>query len=148
MSIFFSISNSVLKHFLRQKLINVCNLYIMNSDHSNINFKVNFQKCFLKTLLFLFVFYKMIWLHLTSITPSLHNLFSSHVSVAQSANGTDDSLLRGGFHSSPPPSSLMAQPSSIPMLSTCFNKLFSLLQVHHVQVWIWLEFTNALSLFP
>lgn len=28
----------------------------------------------------------------------------------------------------------MVQVSSIPMLSACFNKLFSMLQVHHVQV--------------
>ncbi len=71
---------------------------------------------------------------LTSIDLSPHYLLLTSVSVAQSANGTDDSLLRGGFHSSPPSSSLMVQLSSIPMLSTCFNKLFSLLQVHHVQV--------------
>lgn len=57
------------------------------------------------------------------------------VPVSQNSNGTDDSLLRalhGG--GSPPGSSLLLQPSSIPMLSACFNKLFSMLQVHHVQV--------------
>lgn len=57
------------------------------------------------------------------------------VPVSQASNGTDDSLLRalhGG--GSPPGSSLLLQPSSIPMLSACFNKLFSMLQVHHVQV--------------
>lgn len=57
------------------------------------------------------------------------------LSVSQASNGTDDSLLRalhGG--GSPPTSGLMIQPSSIPMLSSCFNKLFSMLQVHHVQV--------------
>ncbi|XP_050990219.1 baculoviral IAP repeat-containing protein 6 isoform X2 [Labeo rohita] len=76
----------------------------------------------------------------------LQALTSTSPSVAQSANGTDDSLLRGGFHSSPPSSSLMIQPSSIPMLSTCFNKLFSLLQVHHVQLESLLQLWLTLSL--
>uniref|UniRef100_A0A8B9K1H4 Baculoviral IAP repeat containing 6 n=1 Tax=Astyanax mexicanus TaxID=7994 RepID=A0A8B9K1H4_ASTMX len=61
------------------------------------------------------------------------------------ANGTDDSLLRG-LHSSPPGSSLMVQPSSIPMLSACFNKLFSMLQVHHVQLESLLQLWLTLSL--
>uniref|UniRef100_A0A673KPC9 Dual E2 ubiquitin-conjugating enzyme/E3 ubiquitin-protein ligase BIRC6 n=1 Tax=Sinocyclocheilus rhinocerous TaxID=307959 RepID=A0A673KPC9_9TELE len=76
----------------------------------------------------------------------LQALTSTSPSVAQSANGTDDTLLRGGFHSSPPSSSLMVQPSSIPMLSTCFNKLFSLLQVHHVQLESLLQLWLTLSL--
>ena len=55
--------------------------------------------------------------------------------VSQAPNGTDDSLLRG-LHggSSPPAGGPLIQASSIPMLSACFNKLFSMLQVHHVQV--------------
>ncbi|XP_016428418.1 baculoviral IAP repeat-containing protein 6-like [Sinocyclocheilus rhinocerous] len=75
----------------------------------------------------------------------LQALTSTSPSVTQSANGTDDSLLRG-FHSSPPSSSLMVQASSIPMLSTCFNKLFSLLQVHHVQLESLLQLWLTLSL--
>uniref|UniRef100_A0A4W4FMC3 UBC core domain-containing protein n=1 Tax=Electrophorus electricus TaxID=8005 RepID=A0A4W4FMC3_ELEEL len=64
---------------------------------------------------------------------------------AGAANGTDDSLLRG-LHSSPPACSLMVQPSSIPMLSACFNKLFSMLQVHHVQLESLLQLWLTLSL--
>lgn len=61
--------------------------------------------------------------------------FSVVLIVSQSSNGTDDSLLRA-LHSggSPPNSGLIVQPSSIPILSACFNKLFSMLLVHHVQV--------------
>lgn len=57
-------------------------------------------------------------------------------SVNQASNGTDDCLLRT-LHGGGSPSGstgLLAQSSSILMLSACFNKLFSLLQVHHVQV--------------
>uniref|UniRef100_A0A6Q2Z2L0 Dual E2 ubiquitin-conjugating enzyme/E3 ubiquitin-protein ligase BIRC6 n=1 Tax=Esox lucius TaxID=8010 RepID=A0A6Q2Z2L0_ESOLU len=64
----------------------------------------------------------------------LQALTSTSPTVSQASNGTDDSLLRGLHGGSPPGSSLMVQASSIPMLSTCFNKLFSMLQVHHVQV--------------
>ncbi|TKS85134.1 Baculoviral IAP repeat-containing protein 6 [Collichthys lucidus] len=63
----------------------------------------------------------------------LQALTSSSSSVSQASNGTDDSLLRALHGGSPPGSSLMVQPSSIPMLSACFNKLFSMLQVHNVQ---------------
>ncbi|KAJ8248503.1 hypothetical protein GJAV_G00242730 [Gymnothorax javanicus] len=75
----------------------------------------------------------------------LQALTSTSPAVSQSANGTDDSLLRG-LHSSPPGSSLMVQSSSIPMLSGCFNKLFSMLQVHHVQLESLLQLWLTLSL--
>uniref|UniRef100_A0A8C9ZQ87 Dual E2 ubiquitin-conjugating enzyme/E3 ubiquitin-protein ligase BIRC6 n=1 Tax=Sander lucioperca TaxID=283035 RepID=A0A8C9ZQ87_SANLU len=77
----------------------------------------------------------------------LQALNSSSSTVSQASNGTDDSLLRalhGG--GSPPASSLMVQPSSIPMLSACFNKLFSMLQVHHVQLESLLQLWLTLSL--
>uniref|UniRef100_A0A8P4KP11 Baculoviral IAP repeat containing 6 n=1 Tax=Dicentrarchus labrax TaxID=13489 RepID=A0A8P4KP11_DICLA len=77
----------------------------------------------------------------------LQALTSSSSTVSQASSGTDDSLLRalhGG--GSPPGSSLMVQPSSIPMLSACFNKLFSMLQVHHVQLESLLQLWLTLSL--
>ncbi|KAM4590981.1 dual E2 ubiquitin-conjugating enzyme/E3 ubiquitin-protein ligase BIRC6 [Odontesthes bonariensis] len=77
----------------------------------------------------------------------LQALTSSSSTVSQPSNGTDDSLLRalhGG--GSPPSSSLMIQPSSIPILSACFNKLFSMLQVHHVQLESLLQLWLTLSL--
>ncbi|KAI9525107.1 Baculoviral IAP repeat-containing protein 6 [Dissostichus eleginoides] len=77
----------------------------------------------------------------------LQALSSSSSTVSQASNGTDDSLLRalhGG--GSPPASCLMIQPSSIPMLSGCFNKLFSMLQVHHVQLESLLQLWLTLSL--
>ncbi|XP_028279451.1 baculoviral IAP repeat-containing protein 6 isoform X1 [Parambassis ranga] len=77
----------------------------------------------------------------------LQALTSSSSTVSQASNGTDDSLLRalhGG--GSPPGSSLMVQPSSIPILSSCFNKLFSMLQVHHVQLESLLQLWLTLSL--
>uniref|UniRef100_A0A7N9AXP2 Dual E2 ubiquitin-conjugating enzyme/E3 ubiquitin-protein ligase BIRC6 n=1 Tax=Mastacembelus armatus TaxID=205130 RepID=A0A7N9AXP2_9TELE len=70
-----------------------------------------------------------------------------YMSWLQASNGTDDSLLRtlqGGGSSQG--SSLIIQPSSIPMLSTCFNKLFSMLQVHHVQLESLLQLWLTLSL--
>ncbi|XP_037398087.1 baculoviral IAP repeat-containing protein 6 isoform X3 [Pygocentrus nattereri] len=75
----------------------------------------------------------------------LQALTSNLPAVPQATNGTDDSLLRG-LHSSPPGSALMVQPSSIPMLSACFNKLFSMLQVHHVQLESLLQLWLTLSL--
>ncbi|XP_029377805.1 baculoviral IAP repeat-containing protein 6 isoform X4 [Echeneis naucrates] len=77
----------------------------------------------------------------------LQALTSSSSTVSQSSNGTDESLLRA-FHGggSPPCSSLIIQPSSIPMLSACFNKLFSMLQVHHVQLESLLQLWLTLSL--
>ncbi|XP_075902304.1 dual E2 ubiquitin-conjugating enzyme/E3 ubiquitin-protein ligase BIRC6 isoform X2 [Nelusetta ayraudi] len=77
----------------------------------------------------------------------LQALTSNSSTVSQASNGTDDSLLRalhGG--GSPPGSSLLLQPSSIPMLSACFNKLFSMLQVHHVQLESLLQLWLTLSL--
>uniref|UniRef100_A0A3Q3KMW9 Dual E2 ubiquitin-conjugating enzyme/E3 ubiquitin-protein ligase BIRC6 n=1 Tax=Monopterus albus TaxID=43700 RepID=A0A3Q3KMW9_MONAL len=77
----------------------------------------------------------------------LQALTSSSSTVSQASNGTDDSLLRalhGG--GSPPGSGLIIQPSSIPMLSACFNKLFSMLQVHHVQMESLLQLWLTLSL--
>ncbi|KAG9344610.1 hypothetical protein JZ751_011282 [Albula glossodonta] len=75
----------------------------------------------------------------------LQALTSTSPTVSQSANGTDDSLLRG-LHGSPQGSGLMVQSSSIPMLSACFNKLFSMLQVHHVQLESLLQLWLTLSL--
>uniref|UniRef100_A0A3P8PMR4 Dual E2 ubiquitin-conjugating enzyme/E3 ubiquitin-protein ligase BIRC6 n=1 Tax=Astatotilapia calliptera TaxID=8154 RepID=A0A3P8PMR4_ASTCA len=77
----------------------------------------------------------------------LQALTSSSSTVSQSSNGTDDSLLRA-LHSggSPPNSSLIVQPSSIPILSACFNKLFSMLLVHHVQLESLLQLWLTLSL--
>ncbi|XP_019902908.2 baculoviral IAP repeat-containing protein 6 isoform X16 [Esox lucius] len=76
----------------------------------------------------------------------LQALTSTSPTVSQASNGTDDSLLRGLHGGSPPGSSLMVQASSIPMLSTCFNKLFSMLQVHHVQLESLLQLWLTLSL--
>ncbi|KAM3606446.1 uncharacterized protein V6R79_016382 [Siganus canaliculatus] len=73
----------------------------------------------------------------------LQALTSSSSTVTQTSNGTDDSLLRA-LHGGG--SSLIVQPSSIPMLSTCFNKLFSMLQVHHVQLESLLQLWLTLSL--
>uniref|UniRef100_I3JMK3 Dual E2 ubiquitin-conjugating enzyme/E3 ubiquitin-protein ligase BIRC6 n=1 Tax=Oreochromis niloticus TaxID=8128 RepID=I3JMK3_ORENI len=77
----------------------------------------------------------------------LQALTSSSSTVSQSSNGTDDSLLRA-LHSggSPPNSGLIVQPSSIPILSACFNKLFSMLLVHHVQLESLLQLWLTLSL--
>uniref|UniRef100_A0A4W5N9T3 Baculoviral IAP repeat containing 6 n=1 Tax=Hucho hucho TaxID=62062 RepID=A0A4W5N9T3_9TELE len=76
----------------------------------------------------------------------LQALTSTSPAVSQASNGTDDSLLRGLRGGSPPGSSLMVQASSIPMLSACFNKLFSMLQVHHVQMESLLQLWLTLSL--
>ncbi|KAM4600039.1 dual E2 ubiquitin-conjugating enzyme/E3 ubiquitin-protein ligase BIRC6 isoform 3-T3 [Fundulus diaphanus] len=77
----------------------------------------------------------------------LQALSSSPSTITQPSNGTDDSLLRA-FHSggSPPCSGPMLQPSSVPILSACFNKLFSMLQVHHVQLESLLQLWLTLSL--
>ncbi|XP_028983369.1 baculoviral IAP repeat-containing protein 6 isoform X2 [Betta splendens] len=77
----------------------------------------------------------------------LQALTSNPSTVSQASSGTDDSLLRalhGG--GSPTGSSLIIQPSSIPILSACFNKLFSMLQVHHVQLESLLQLWLTLSL--
>ncbi|XP_038816430.1 baculoviral IAP repeat-containing protein 6 [Salvelinus namaycush] len=76
----------------------------------------------------------------------LQALTSTSPAVSKASNGTDDSLLRGLHVGSPPGSSLMVQASSIPMLSACFNKLFSMLQVHHVQLESLLQLWLTLSL--
>ncbi|KAF4794922.1 hypothetical protein TURU_097406 [Turdus rufiventris] len=65
--------------------------------------------------------------------------------VTQSPSGTDDSLLRG-LHAANQNAQLIVQLSSIPMLSACFNKLFSMLQVHHVQLESLLQLWLTLSL--
>ncbi|KAI5102813.1 baculoviral IAP repeat-containing protein 6 isoform X13 [Silurus meridionalis] len=75
----------------------------------------------------------------------LQALTSNLPTGSQAANGTDDALLRG-LQGSPPGGSVMLQPSSIPMLSACFNKLFSMLQVHHVQLESLLQLWLTLSL--
>uniref|UniRef100_A0A8C0UE79 Dual E2 ubiquitin-conjugating enzyme/E3 ubiquitin-protein ligase BIRC6 n=1 Tax=Cyanistes caeruleus TaxID=156563 RepID=A0A8C0UE79_CYACU len=62
----------------------------------------------------------------------LQALTNTSPTLTQSPSGTDDSLLRG-LHAANQNAQLIVQLSSIPMLSTCFNKLFSMLQVHHVQ---------------
>ncbi|XP_061767077.1 baculoviral IAP repeat-containing protein 6 isoform X1 [Nerophis ophidion] len=77
----------------------------------------------------------------------LQALTSGSSAACQTNNGTDDSLLRALHGSaSPPGSTLIVQPSSIPMLSACFNKLFSMLQVHHVQLESLLQLWITLSL--
>uniref|UniRef100_A0A3B3YZP8 UBC core domain-containing protein n=1 Tax=Poecilia mexicana TaxID=48701 RepID=A0A3B3YZP8_9TELE len=78
---------------------------------------------------------------------SILQALSSSSSTTQPTNGTDDSLLRA-FHSggSPPCSGPTVQPSSVPILSNCFNKLFSMLQVHHVQLESLLQLWLTLSL--
>ncbi|XP_029691286.1 baculoviral IAP repeat-containing protein 6 isoform X2 [Takifugu rubripes] len=87
----------------------------------------------------------MATLHADSI---LQALTSSSSTVNQASNGTDDCLLRTLHGGGSPPGStgLLAQSSSIPMLSACFNKLFSLLQVHHVQLESLLHLWLTLSL--
>ncbi|XP_062862910.1 baculoviral IAP repeat-containing protein 6 isoform X2 [Trichomycterus rosablanca] len=75
----------------------------------------------------------------------LQALTSNLPSVSQNTNGTDDSLLRG-LRASPPGGSVTVQASSVPMLSACFNKLFSMLQVHHVQLESLLQLWLTLSL--
>ncbi|XP_069036040.1 baculoviral IAP repeat-containing protein 6 isoform X3 [Lepisosteus oculatus] len=75
----------------------------------------------------------------------LQALTSTSPAVAQSNNGTDDSLLRG-LHASSQAGQLAVQSSSVPMLSACFNKLFSMLQVHHVQLESLLQLWLTLSM--
>ncbi|XP_067844789.1 baculoviral IAP repeat-containing protein 6 [Heptranchias perlo] len=72
----------------------------------------------------------------------LQALTNTSPTVSQPPPGTDDSLLRG-LHSS---SQLIVPPPSIPMLSACFNKLFSMLQVHHVQLESLLQLWLTLSM--
>uniref|UniRef100_A0A8D0H8S2 Dual E2 ubiquitin-conjugating enzyme/E3 ubiquitin-protein ligase BIRC6 n=2 Tax=Sphenodon punctatus TaxID=8508 RepID=A0A8D0H8S2_SPHPU len=75
----------------------------------------------------------------------LQALTNTSPTLTQSPSGTDDSLLRG-LHVANQNSQLIIQLSSIPMLSTCFNKLFSMLQVHHVQLESLLQLWLTLSL--
>uniref|UniRef100_A0A8C5TGF9 Baculoviral IAP repeat containing 6 n=1 Tax=Malurus cyaneus samueli TaxID=2593467 RepID=A0A8C5TGF9_9PASS len=77
-----------------------------------------------------------------SILQALTNTSST---LTQSPSGTDDSLLRG-LHAANQNAQLIVQLSSIPMLSACFNKLFSMLQVHHVQLESLLQLWLTLSL--
>ncbi|XP_078085695.1 dual E2 ubiquitin-conjugating enzyme/E3 ubiquitin-protein ligase BIRC6 isoform X6 [Mustelus asterias] len=72
----------------------------------------------------------------------LQALTNTSPTVSQPPPGTDDSMLRG-LHSS---SQLIVPPPSIPMLSACFNKLFSMLQVHHVQLESLLQLWLTLSM--
>ncbi|XP_058880863.1 baculoviral IAP repeat-containing protein 6-like isoform X4 [Acipenser ruthenus] len=75
-------------------------------------------------------------------------LTTTSPTVSPASNGTDDSLLRG-LHACNQGTQLIVQSSSIPMLSACFNKLFSMLQVHHVQLesllqlWLTLSFNSS-----
>uniref|UniRef100_A0A8C3R5N1 Dual E2 ubiquitin-conjugating enzyme/E3 ubiquitin-protein ligase BIRC6 n=1 Tax=Cyanoderma ruficeps TaxID=181631 RepID=A0A8C3R5N1_9PASS len=75
----------------------------------------------------------------------LQALTNTSPTLTQSPSGTDDSLLRG-LHAANQNAQLIVQLSSIPMLSTCFNKLFSMLQVHHVQLESLLQLWLTLSL--
>ncbi|XP_063246756.1 baculoviral IAP repeat-containing protein 6 isoform X2 [Prinia subflava] len=75
----------------------------------------------------------------------LQALTNTSPTLSQSPSGTDDSLLRG-LHAANQNSQLIVQLSSIPMLSACFNKLFSMLQVHHVQLESLLQLWLTLSL--
>ncbi|NXR42076.1 BIRC6 protein, partial [Zosterops hypoxanthus] len=75
----------------------------------------------------------------------LQALTNTSPTLTQSPSGTDDSLLRG-LHASNQNAQLIVQLSSIPMLSACFNKLFSMLQVHHVQLESLLQLWLTLSL--
>ncbi|XP_010143351.1 PREDICTED: baculoviral IAP repeat-containing protein 6, partial [Buceros rhinoceros silvestris] len=75
----------------------------------------------------------------------LQALTNTSPTLTQSPSGTDDSLLRG-LHAANPNAQLIVQLSSIPMLSACFNKLFSMLQVHHVQLESLLQLWLTLSL--
>ncbi|XP_056669227.1 baculoviral IAP repeat-containing protein 6 isoform X17 [Monodelphis domestica] len=75
----------------------------------------------------------------------LQALTNTSPTFSQSPTGTDDSLLRG-FQAANQTNQLIIQLSSIPMLSSCFNKLFSMLQVHHVQLESLLQLWLTLSL--
>ncbi|XP_053567827.1 baculoviral IAP repeat-containing protein 6 isoform X7 [Bombina bombina] len=75
----------------------------------------------------------------------LQALTNSSPTLSQPSSGTDDSLLRG-LHAASQANQLIIQSSSIPMLSACFNKLFSMLQVHHVQLESLLQLWLTLSL--
>ncbi|XP_055582229.1 baculoviral IAP repeat-containing protein 6 isoform X6 [Falco cherrug] len=75
----------------------------------------------------------------------LQALTNTSPTLTQSPSGTDDSLLRG-LHAASQNAQLIVQLSSIPMLSACFNKLFSMLQVHHVQLESLLQLWLTLSL--
>uniref|UniRef100_A0A8C3T0R3 Dual E2 ubiquitin-conjugating enzyme/E3 ubiquitin-protein ligase BIRC6 n=1 Tax=Chelydra serpentina TaxID=8475 RepID=A0A8C3T0R3_CHESE len=75
----------------------------------------------------------------------LQALTNTSPTLTQSPSGTDDSLLRG-LHAANQTNQLIIQLSSIPMLSVCFNKLFSMLQVHHVQLESLLQLWLTLSL--
>ncbi|XP_048340127.1 baculoviral IAP repeat-containing protein 6 isoform X2 [Sphaerodactylus townsendi] len=75
----------------------------------------------------------------------LQALTNTSPTLTQSPSGTDDSLLRG-LHTASQNNQFIIQLSSIPMLSTCFNKLFSMLQVHHVQLESLLQLWLTLSL--
>ncbi|XP_054832768.1 baculoviral IAP repeat-containing protein 6 isoform X2 [Eublepharis macularius] len=75
----------------------------------------------------------------------LQALTNTSPTLTQSPSGTDDSLLRG-LHAANQNNQFIIQLSSIPMLSACFNKLFSMLQVHHVQLESLLQLWLTLSL--
>ncbi|XP_034964150.2 baculoviral IAP repeat-containing protein 6 isoform X3 [Zootoca vivipara] len=75
----------------------------------------------------------------------LQALTNTSPTLTQSPSGTDDSLLQG-LHASNQNNQFIIQLSSIPMLSACFNKLFSMLQVHHVQLESLLQLWLTLSL--
>ncbi|KAK7805942.1 hypothetical protein U0070_003808 [Myodes glareolus] len=75
----------------------------------------------------------------------LQALTNTSPTFSQSPTGTDDSLL-GSLQATNQNSQLIIQLSSVPMLNVCFNKLFSMLQVHHVQLESLLQLWLTLSL--
>ncbi|XP_055983998.1 baculoviral IAP repeat-containing protein 6 isoform X2 [Sorex fumeus] len=75
----------------------------------------------------------------------LQALTNTSPAFSQSPTGTDDSLL-GGLQAANQSGQLIIQLSSVPMLNVCFNKLFSMLQVHHVQLESLLQLWLSLSL--
>ncbi|KAK1333168.1 hypothetical protein QTO34_006705 [Cnephaeus nilssonii] len=75
----------------------------------------------------------------------LQALTNTSPALSQSPTGTDDSLL-GGLQAANQSNQLIIQLSSVPMLNVCFNKLFSMLQVHHVQLESLLQLWLTLSL--
>uniref|UniRef100_A0A8D0MRX5 Dual E2 ubiquitin-conjugating enzyme/E3 ubiquitin-protein ligase BIRC6 n=1 Tax=Sus scrofa TaxID=9823 RepID=A0A8D0MRX5_PIG len=75
----------------------------------------------------------------------LQALTNTSPTLSQSPTGTDDSLL-GGLQAANQSNQLIIQLSSVPMLNVCFNKLFSMLQVHHVQLESLLQLWLTLSL--
>ncbi|KAL6067514.1 hypothetical protein STEG23_018218, partial [Scotinomys teguina] len=75
----------------------------------------------------------------------LQALTNTSPAFSQSPTAADDSLL-GSLQATNQNSQFLLQSSSVPMLNACFNKLFSMLQVHHVQLESLLQLWLTLSL--